>query len=79
MAISRDRRDDPVLKVPDMHALGSEFGSPEPTWMPGGHGGPSVTSVSDVRDRSPQHTGWKKTRLDDYQALGLTESLCFNK
>lgn len=57
MAISRDRRDDPVLKVPDIHALGSEFGSPEPTWMPGGYSGPSVTSASHVRDRISTNTG----------------------
>lgn len=34
---------------------GPEFRSPEPTRMPGGHGGPPVISASGVRDRISTH------------------------
>lgn len=71
MAISRGRTDDPVLKGLVMQS------GPELTRMPGGHGGPPVISASDVRDKIS--TTCRLERLSRHQqALGLTETLCFN-
>lgn len=76
MAISRGRTDDPVLKALVMQS-GPELRSPELTRMPGGHGGPPVISASDVRDKIS--TTCRLERLSRHQqALGLTETLCFN-
>lgn len=50
---------------------------PEFTRMPGGHDGPPVISAFDVRDRISMT--YQLERLSRHQqALGLTETLCFN-